>query len=318
MLVTSSDVASIDALLGRWENVEYAAEVFVILGCVGEFISEFTKIRSEQWRHQLSKRSLLVLTTALALELGALVRTNVLSGQEIALLNTVAADARARAANAEGTAKGYDAKISEAQRGTAEAQRDAGVAAQKASEANERASKNEKEAATLRKRAEDEASARVKIEARVTWRRLTEKQKTDIGLLLGRRYSNQAVNFWFSAGDTEASWFAADIADAVQQSEKLHVYPPASLIGFLSGKLDEPIRRVETGVRIFSSPRFPQTQLLADSLSRELNNCGFDAVSKVDPAMDRQPEIQVFVDPRPEGPQGEFKLAQSRAAAKRK
>ena len=102
MLVTSSDVASIDALLNWWESAEYFAEAFVILGCVGEFVAEFTHLRTEEWRHSLGRASLLLLIAALGIELGALVRTNGLSGQEIAILNTVAADARTRAANAEG------------------------------------------------------------------------------------------------------------------------------------------------------------------------------------------------------------------------
>src|SRR5579862_5360846 len=84
---------SIDALLSWWEWIEYLAEAFVVLGCVGEFVADFTKIRTLEWRHQLSKVSLLVLIAALAIELGALFRTNRLSGQEIAVLNGVAASA---------------------------------------------------------------------------------------------------------------------------------------------------------------------------------------------------------------------------------
>src|SRR6202011_568991 len=139
MYLTSSDIALLDGLLSWWENAEYAAEVFVILGCVGEFAVEFTRLGKSGWGHQLSRLSLLVLIAALSFGLIALVRTNHLSGQEIALLNGVAAEARTRAANAEGTAKGFDAKIADAQRGTAEAQRDAETAKQHASEADERA-----------------------------------------------------------------------------------------------------------------------------------------------------------------------------------
>ena len=142
MLLISPDVALLDRLLSWWEHAEYVAEAFVILGCVGEFTAEFTEINTRDWRHQLSKVSLLVLIAGLAFELGALVRTNGLSGQEIALLNGVAAEARTRAANAESTAKGFDFKIAEAQRGTAEAQRDAETAKERASKANERAAVN--------------------------------------------------------------------------------------------------------------------------------------------------------------------------------
>jgi hypothetical protein len=95
-----------------------------------------------------------------------------------------------------------------------------------AADANERASQNAKEAARLNKLAEDERTARVNIEARVAWRRLTSKQKADIGNALGSRFAGQGVSFWYSAGDTESSWFAADLAEAVQGAHTLRVYPP--------------------------------------------------------------------------------------------
>jgi hypothetical protein len=95
-----SEVSVIDAALDYWEWVEYAAEAFVILGCAGEYVSEFTHIKTEEWRHRLSKVSLIILTVALAIELGALVRTNNLSGQEIALLNNESAKANNEAAKA--------------------------------------------------------------------------------------------------------------------------------------------------------------------------------------------------------------------------
>src|ERR1017187_2529490 len=156
MLLTASEIPSIDAALGSWESVEYAAEAFVILGCVGEFVAEFTRLLPNEpadRRNQCSKVSLLVLIAALAIELVALVRTNVLSGQEIARLGAQAASFRA------------DAERSRAAIASAQTE---------AAKANERAAKNELEAATLkveaarlRKTAEDEATARIKVEENV-------------------------------------------------------------------------------------------------------------------------------------------------------
>ena len=120
-----------------------------------------------------------------------------------------------------------------------------------AADANERASKNEKEAARLNKLAEDERTARVNIEARVSWRRLTEQQKAEMGAALGAHFSNQGVSFWYSAGDAESSWFAADLAEAVQASHTLRVYPPGGLMTMMeSGRLGGPIRRTEAGVSV--------------------------------------------------------------------
>ena len=206
MPVTNPDIASLDAFLSRWEAAEYAAEAFVIIGCVGEFIAEFSQIRTQEWRHQLGKISLLVLISALALELGALVRTNALSGQEIARLNGTAADAIARAASAEEKAKGFDSRIADAQRGTAEAQRDAESAKERASKADERASANEREAARLSKLAADEQLARATLESEIQARTMTLKQQQDIVHL------GNAVERSFRASLSECTWVAVPTA----------------------------------------------------------------------------------------------------------
>ncbi|MGB7760013.1 MAG: hypothetical protein WBL61_09300, partial [Bryobacteraceae bacterium] len=167
MLLITSDVSFLDAALGTWEIVEYIAEGLVLAGCVGEYFSEFTEIRTEEWRGGLGKLSLLILIAGLTVELGALIRTNSLAGQEIALLNGVAADARVRAASAEVTAKGFDLEI-------AGARKDAEVAKEGAAKANERASINEKEAERFK-------YENLKLEAEIQPRALTLEQQRDMG-----------------------------------------------------------------------------------------------------------------------------------------
>jgi hypothetical protein len=159
--IIASDLASLDSSLTRWEWVEYSAEFFVVLSCMGEYIAEFTKIKTEKWRHQLNRRSLIVLIAALAIELGALCITNGLSGKEIAVLNGIAADAR--------------------------------------------------------KRAEDEAMARVKIEERIEHRHLTMQQRE--ALRNGLRSIGIATIVVTSAtGDSEAMEYGEELADALSQS----------------------------------------------------------------------------------------------------
>jgi hypothetical protein len=221
MLVITSDVGSLDRLLSWWESAEYVAEAFVILGCVGEFIAEFTEIRTLGWRRQLSKISLLVLIAALAIELGALVRTNGLSGREIALLNGIAADARIRAANAEATAKGFDSQIAEAQRVTAEAQREAEIAKEDASKADERAAANEEEAARLGKAAEDEKLARVKIEKQLAPRTLNDSDRQTISQQLrpfAPSFSGRKVKVSSYTGDAEGIVFSLEIIDILTRA----------------------------------------------------------------------------------------------------
>jgi hypothetical protein len=221
MLLTSSDVAALDGLLSWWENAEYIAEAFVILGCMGEFAVEFTRIGKRGWSHQLSRLSLLVLIAALSFGLIALARTNHLSGQEIALLNDVAADARIRAANAEGTAKGFDSRIADAQRGTAEAQKVAETARQHASEADERASVNEKEAARLGKLAADESLARANIEKQLAPRTLSDSDRVTLGKQLHQfapRFSGRKIAISSYSSDAEGIVFSLEIMDILTRA----------------------------------------------------------------------------------------------------
>jgi hypothetical protein len=313
MLVTNPDVASLDRLLSSWESAEYIAEAFVILGCVGEFTAEFTDIRTPEWRHQLSKISLLVLIAALAIELGALVRTNGLSGQEIALLNGVAADARTRAANAEGTAKGFDSKIAEARRGTAEAQRDAEIARKDASKADERAAANEKEAARLGKAAEDERLARVKIEEAIAWRRLAPERRAELAVYL-KGFSGQRVWLIYNLNDVEAFGFAMDLATALQLA-KWDATEPEPIWKMTEGPVPvgtHPL--LERGV-VISSTEDKTSRDASNALVRELLSFGFDANKSSRPAINQStpsPTVFLSVEPRPEGPQGEAKLRAQR------
>jgi hypothetical protein len=172
----------------------------------------------------------------------------------------------------------------------------------------------------LHEQAESEHLMRVKIEAGVAWRRLTEQQKTEIGDSL-KRFSNQGVSFWSNAGDVEASWFAADIAEAITKAETLRVYAPAQFISAMEGgssNLGKPIRHADTGVVVGYTPYAP-SQLLADAIVKELTTRGFDAVTRKNESKQPiAPQVAVQVEARPEGPQGEFKLqAEQEAKAKK-
>jgi hypothetical protein len=288
-------IASLWASSSFWEAVEYTAEAIVIVGALFEGLCDFEFIlkghENEQRRKRTEKLAFSVLIIGLALGLTALMRTNQLFTETILALYGAARDANNRA-----TAAFNRADKAQTQSGTAIL-----------------------EAARLNKQAEDERLARVTIEARVAWRRLTEQQKTEIGSALGRRFSNQSVSFWYSSGDTESSWFAAHLAEAVQAARTLRVFPPGAVMTMLVGGRVGPIRRSDTGVRIQSTGDERSRQLAA-AIIHELIVRGFDAARQTDPPFDPNPAPQVWVyaDPRPDGPQGEFKLAAQRDAAQKK
>jgi hypothetical protein len=184
-----------------------------------------------------------------------------------------------------------------------------GSALEQVAKANEHASQNEKEAEQLRKDAETERLARVKIEARVAWRRLSDEQKSDLSSKLGDFSNLVAASLWYDGNDIEAKMFGDDITEALRPSHIL-VQPPSNvMILSSSGKFGDPIKPSLVGVSILPS-NFPASIRLADSLIRELNFLGFDAFRRKDTPFKESkfPEVEVFVYPRPEGPQGEFKL----------
>jgi hypothetical protein len=93
MILTPSEVASIATWSAFWEICEYISEAVVFLGCVGEFIAEYTNVRTEQWRHALGRRSLIILTLGIGAGLFSLIKTNALAGQVIGSLGEQAEQA---------------------------------------------------------------------------------------------------------------------------------------------------------------------------------------------------------------------------------
>jgi hypothetical protein len=93
MILNSSDVVSISSWLSFWEFAEYASEAAVGLGCVGEYIAEYTKWRTEDDRHILGRRSLILLILGIGFGLVSLIQTNALSGRVIESLGQQAARA---------------------------------------------------------------------------------------------------------------------------------------------------------------------------------------------------------------------------------
>ena len=87
-----------------------------------------------------------------------------------------------------------------------------------------------KDSADANRTAESERLARVKIESKVAWRRLTQEQPDEMGRNIARRFSRIGVSLWFPAGDSEAAFFAGDIARTMIGTKSLVVQPlPASL-----------------------------------------------------------------------------------------
>src|SRR5262249_44734132 len=126
----------------------------------------------------------------------------------------------------------------------------------------------QKDAAEARRTAEQERLARVKIEERVAWRRLTKDQQSEIASRL-RRFSGETASVWFNQGDIEGSTFASEIASMLQEAKWSLVSPPSSLMTMGAGP-------VETGVTLASTGD-KASRDASEVIVRELVTLGFDA-----------------------------------------
>src|SRR5580658_9862947 len=226
MMLPDLEVAALKSALRYWEWVGYISTAVVGLGCIGEFVAEFTSLlKREERRHGIAKLSLMALILGIAGELLSAARTSQLSGQNVANIEE-------RAASAD----------------------------QKAGEANERAAKNEREAAQLRKdaeglkldvatatgqaadankNAESERLARVKLQKQLQPRRLTSVQKEKLATALGS--DPQPILIGSCMLDNDCIDFANDIGDAFKQAHWIPTFgsrtasPYGIIVGFTRG-----------------------------------------------------------------------------------
>lgn len=188
-----------------------------------------------------------------------------------------------------------------------------------AARAGERAAEANRKAADANETAEAERLARVRIEARVAWRHLTDRQKADMAASLGDFSNQQGAALSYLTGDTEAAMFADDIAESLKLAH-IVVQPPADVMALhATGRFGDPITRINTGVNV-NSTKDEHSRSLADAVVRELNARGFDATRGQDnpPKNEWRPIVGIRVNPRPEGPQGEYKLQAERGANAKK
>jgi hypothetical protein len=89
MILTPSEVALLAKMASFWELAEYVSEALVGIGCLGEYIAEYSKWPpkwTDEQRHRLGRRSLILLIVGIGAGLVSLVQTNALSGEVIGSL----------------------------------------------------------------------------------------------------------------------------------------------------------------------------------------------------------------------------------------
>jgi hypothetical protein len=100
MILTPSEVALLAKKASFWELAEYVSEAAVGIGCLGEYIAEYSKWPpkwTEEQKHRLGRRSLIVLIIGIGAGLVSLIKTNALSGEVIGSLGEQVEDAGKKA-----------------------------------------------------------------------------------------------------------------------------------------------------------------------------------------------------------------------------
>jgi hypothetical protein len=161
----------------------------------------------------------------------------------------------------------------------------------------------QREAAQLRKDAEDLRAENLKLAASIAWRRLSEEQQKTLRSELSA-FTEMTTVTEYDVGDSEASSFALDIARSFGR-------------GWTAGAPEGAIRQwLRKSLEINPGPSPGVIVRTADDklsekagavFARELNKFGFDC-SHLKHQQVGASHPNIFVEHRPLGPQGEFKL----------
>jgi hypothetical protein len=196
-------------------------------------------------------------------------------------------------------------KLGEQQERAAKAEKALKDVANTAGDANERAGLANLRASRLEKEAEDERMARVKIEDAVAWRRLTKNQISEMGTSLAV-FHQQLTALLYNVSDLEAYSFASDIDVALHEFARWNIGEPQSILMMREGPVNFGTNPpLERGV-VVRSTSDAGSRAAALAVVENLSNLGFDAFVG-EPIPNKIPTVQIFVQPRPEGPQGAAK-----------
>lgn len=218
--------------------------------------------------------------------------------------------------------------LTEARKQASDAVLGAATANRRVAEARHRTAELEKEAAQLRKDAaqlqrdaEAEHLARVKIEGRVTWRKLDPKTQSAIASQL-TQFAKEPALVSYNPADIEAADFASHIA-TVLHAANWDVFEPLAFSKGRGGPVPFGTNsQAPRGVLVWATNDKVSVQA-ANALVKELSAYGFDALMSAEanillgihPTATR---VVVSVEYKPDGPQGEYKLQAERDAKAKK
>ena len=246
-----------------WEIAGYISTGVVILGCIGEYAAEFTRIpRDDDHKHKISKLSLIILTAGIAGELLTAVRSSQISGHVISDLQTAVRDARSAAHDA-----GQFAIVAQSAAGGAQIKADA--VDKKADALNERLNLASSKLGTIEGRL-------IKREPRAN--RLEDKARRDKFQAALAPFKGQKFGIRFCAGeDNEMDQLDAQLLTVIWAGDTRW-----KLVGDAQLGIKTNMMACKPGILLFIDQHSSSTsQHAASALHKALEDSGIDVAKGV-------------------------------------
>lgn len=254
-----TDISLLQSALTWWEYLDYAATFVVFIGVLGELLAEFTNVFKTKNTKSREKKATLIFTVVLLVGL---------AGELAALIRTSRLTGQITAILRNDIVAAY---------------KSANEATVKASAANERAAKAD--------------LARVQLQERMAWRRLSKEQQTAFCTAIP---PEQTASFYVlsSPQDPEAWQYANDFSEALTKFRLSNGFPRQGSVGAQSWG-----REVKFGVWILVGRKsnwpfdFAKRQSFARRLREKLESHGV-SIAGVSVEETAYGVLDVYVGPR--------------------
>jgi hypothetical protein len=217
-----TEIAQLESSALFWDWVSYISLIIAFLAALAEFITNWTTWIEDDWKSKVEKNASLIVVVGSVVGLVTAWKLSNINNRLNDHLRGEVAGAQEKAGQAMTAFANAQTRLEEGKARTALAEKAAAEALKKANEAEGHALKFKAEIASSNARAEEakllaerERSERVKLEANVAPRRLTQQQQNAMAKSL-RQFKGRSVTVVTYTLDVEAAFLAKQLMIALE------------------------------------------------------------------------------------------------------
>lgn len=217
-----TEIAQLESSALFWDWVSYISLIIAFLAALAEFITNWTTWIEDDWKSKVEKNAALIIVVGSVVGLVTAWKLSNINNRLNDHLRGEVAGAQEKAGQAMTAFANAQTRLEEGKARTALAEKAAAEALKKANEAEGHALKFKAEIASSNARAEEakllaerERSERVKLEANVAPRRLTQQQQNAMAKSL-RQFKGRSVTVVTDTLDVEAAFLAKQLMIALE------------------------------------------------------------------------------------------------------